>query len=48
VYSDGANILPADLDLAGMQTAAAQPLDNGSGTAHDARRTIEDGDETLV
>jgi hypothetical protein len=54
VYSDAANILPADIDIASMQTAAylnaerAQPLDNGSDTAHAARRTIEGGDETVV
>ena len=54
VYSDAANILPADLDLASMQTAAylnaekAQPLDNGSSTAHAAGRTIEGGDETVA
>jgi len=54
VYSDAANILPADIDIASMQTTAhlnaerAQPLDNGSGTAHATRRTIEGGDETVV
>ena len=54
VYSDAANILPADIDIASMQTTAylnaekAQPLDNGGGTAHAARRTIEGGDETVA